>query len=388
MNRLKICFFPAFIFFMNPSPAQEKELVSIQWSRAASLPDFQDGKASIGLAGAVIGLSNGYLLVAGGANFPEGMPWEGGKKKYYSGGIIFKMEERGRLVPGKQFQLPGPIAYAANCTGRDGIYIAGGENENGTTNKVWQICQLGKGKNLQIENLPDLPVALANASMVCTRNRLYLAGGETTDSAASGFYMLDLDKKNEGWIRMPNPPKPVSHTVMVLQSEGGPPSIYLLGGRRKNPGGISEFYDSNFRYDLEKNLWSEKKSLPHPLSAGTGIAAGKNFILLFGGDKGTTFQKVEQLISFIGKEEDSLKKAQLIREKNDLQFSHPGFSRDLLMYHTQNDSWEKIGEVEFDLPVTTTAVSWKKNVLIPSGEIRAGVRTPDILHGKIRSSLR
>ena len=96
MNRLKICFFPAFIFFMNPSPAQEKELVSIQWSRAASLPDFQDGKASIGLAGAVIGLSNGYLLVAGGANFPEGMPWEGGKKKYYSGGIIYKMEERGK----------------------------------------------------------------------------------------------------------------------------------------------------------------------------------------------------------------------------------------------------------------------------------------------------
>jgi N-acetylneuraminate epimerase len=384
MNRLKIYFFSAFIFFMNPSTAQEKKIVSIHWNRAATLPSYQEGKTSLGLAGAVIGVNDNILFVAGGANFPQGMPWQGGKKKYYSDGIMYKMDGHGKLIPGQQFQLPGAIAYAANCSGSEGIFIAGGENENGITNKVWRICQTGKEKKLQFENLPDLPLALANASMVCTRKKLYLAGGETADSAASGFYMLDLERKSAGWIKLPNLLKPLSHALMILQSEDGHPFIYLLGGRKKNPGGISEFYDSNLQYDLEKNLWSEKKSLPYALSAGTGIAVGKDFILLFGGDKGTTFQKVEQLIALIGKESDSLKKEQLIREKNELQSSHPGFSRDVLMYDTENDSWERIGEVEFDLPVTTTAVNWKKDVLIPSGEIRAGVRTPEIFHGKIR----
>src|SRR4051794_13907380 len=41
------------------------------------LPDLPD---PLGLAGAFAGVSSGALLVAGGANFPNGMPWDGGAK--------------------------------------------------------------------------------------------------------------------------------------------------------------------------------------------------------------------------------------------------------------------------------------------------------------------
>ena len=46
----------------------------LQYSNLPPLPDGQ-GKPNPGVAGAFAGMSNGVLLVAGGANFPNGYPW-------------------------------------------------------------------------------------------------------------------------------------------------------------------------------------------------------------------------------------------------------------------------------------------------------------------------
>ena len=34
--------------------------------------------------------------------------------------------------------------------------------------------------------------------------------------------------------------------------------------------------------------------------------------------------------------------------------------------------------------VTTTVIKWDHDIIIPSGEIKAGVRTPNVLVGKIK----
>ena len=44
------------------------------WTKLPSLPDKE------GVAGPFAGVSHGALIVAGGANFPDEKPWEGGKK--------------------------------------------------------------------------------------------------------------------------------------------------------------------------------------------------------------------------------------------------------------------------------------------------------------------
>ena len=46
----------------------------LQWSELPELP------ASTGAAGAFVGVHNGAVIVAGGANFPDAPPWQGGKK--------------------------------------------------------------------------------------------------------------------------------------------------------------------------------------------------------------------------------------------------------------------------------------------------------------------
>ena len=123
--------------------------------------------------------------------------------------------------------------------------------------------------------------------------------------------------------------------------------------------------------------------MPYALSAGTGISVDESEILIFGGDKGQTFHKTEVLLAAISAEKNESKKQDLVRKKNELQQSHPGFSKDVLLYNNIKDEWKLISKIPFVTPVTTTAVKWNESVFIPGGEIKAGIRTPQILMGKI-----
>ncbi|MBK7099157.1 MAG: hypothetical protein IPH58_13430 [Sphingobacteriales bacterium] len=50
---------------------------SVQWNVATNI--MNGDKPSIGFAGMISGISNNKLIVAGGANFPDELPWQGGK---------------------------------------------------------------------------------------------------------------------------------------------------------------------------------------------------------------------------------------------------------------------------------------------------------------------
>lgn len=364
--------------------AQKQTLHHINWKVAAELPAINGQSKALGLAGPAAGVHQKVLVVAGGANFPDRMPWLGGKKKYYDDIYVFEKEDKGNNITPypKLFHLPYPVAYSAGCTAPAGIICAGGENADGITSKVllvqWDIAT----ENIAVKNLPDLPVAVANASITADGNMVYLGGGEMADGVSNHFYRLDLNDTAAGWKQLPALPKPVSHAVMVVQASGDHQYLYMIGGRKKNSNGISDLYASVYRYDLKNNRWQQKQSLPYALSAGTGMATGDSGILLFGGDKGETFHKTEQLIAAIEAEKDDAKKQQLIRQKALLQTAHPGFSQEVLHYNAMADAWEITGTIPFEVPVTTTAVNWGKEVLIPSGEIKAGKRTPRLLLGK------
>ena len=64
--------------------------------RFSSLPDLPAHQAYTvqpGLAGPYTGIDNDVLIVAGGANFPDKTPWEGGSKIYYNDIFILKGKE-------------------------------------------------------------------------------------------------------------------------------------------------------------------------------------------------------------------------------------------------------------------------------------------------------
>lgn len=341
---------------------------------------------STGVAGPVTGIHHNMFFVGGGANFPDAMPWLGGKKKYYNNLEVFLPKNDGELVFAGNFELPEATAYGANVSTDYGIVYAGGENENGISKKVLLIQWNVGSKKVEIKSLPDLPVPLTNASMVNDGHYIFLAGGETSVAASDLFLCLDMEKPSKGWKKMQSIPKPVSHAVFVkIDNERGS-QLYLIGGRRKNENGISDLFSSVYAFDLKSKKWNQKKSLPYPVSAGTGVSVDDEHILIFGGDRGETFHRAELLIAALALENDPVKKEQLNKEKIKVQSEHPGFSNQVLKYDTKSDEWTEDGLIPFSVPVTTTAVVWNNYIFIPGGEVRAGVRSPNILSGRIIAS--
>lgn len=120
-----------------PIKAQKPAVRSVEWRIAASLPSA-NGKEALGVAGPIVGVHNDVLLVAGGANFPAGMPWAGGKKVYHN--EVFAYQKKGdSLVLIKTTTLPFNLAYAACCTTPQGIVVIGGESENGLNDDVFLL---------------------------------------------------------------------------------------------------------------------------------------------------------------------------------------------------------------------------------------------------------
>lgn len=351
------------------SPVQ-KEVSNLEWGIAAEIPPEEGQLRSIGYAGPVAGTNNGVLIVGGGANFPDSMPWLGGAKKYHDELWVYKPEESNF----KLFKLPYTLAYSANVSTGKGIVSIGGENENGIITGV--LLTQWNGTEAVITKLPSLPVAITNAAATVVGDVLYVAGGETKDAASPKFFTLSMGDTARGWQELKELPRATSHAVLLAVDDH---KLYLIGGRKKTTSGISDLYASNYEYNIAANEWKERKSLPYALCAGTGVVLIQDYIVMFGGDKGETFHKAEKIISRINAEKDSVIKEQLIKEKIQIQSSHPGFSKELLWYNIKRDEWVVKGAIPFDVPATTSAVKFGDKVYIPSGEIKAGVRTPQIL---------
>ena len=155
-------------FFIMPffvlTHAQNAKGITLRWKIAAELPSLDGKSRSLGFAGPVTGVYNNVMVVAGGANFPDKMPWQGGKKKYYDDVYVYLNNKNTLTLYKKRFKLPFPVAYAACTSTPAGIIYAGGENEQGISSKVILLQWDGSNETIISRELPDLPVGLTNAS--------------------------------------------------------------------------------------------------------------------------------------------------------------------------------------------------------------------------------
>ncbi|WP_169818807.1 Kelch repeat-containing protein [Niabella ginsenosidivorans] len=350
----------------------------MKWNIAGQLPAVKNEKKSLGYAGPVAGIIGDQLIVGGGANFPDGMPWKGGKKKYYDHLFAFEIRGDSLLADERSVVLPFNLAYAACTSFSQGIFIGGGENETGISRNAMLLKK--HRDSLMFYKLPELPAAVTNAAATCVEDIIYIAGGEMKDRVSNACYSLDIRALNKGWQQLPHLPYAASHGVMV----GSNRALYYIGGREKGADGISALYKDVYAFDLVKKEWKSLQSLPYPLAAGTGAMINENEIVLFGGDKGERFHETELKIQQINNEPDTQKQHILNVERMRLQETHPGFSNQVLVLNIAENKWSVKGIIPFKVPVTTTAVATPGAIYIPSGEIKAGVRTPEILRVAIK----
>lgn len=379
----------SFLFTNTAVFSQEGEQPDISWKKLAVMQNA-DESASLGYAGIVSGTHNNVLLIAGGANFPEKMPWEGGKK-HYSDEIHILQKKAGEYIWNTKIskRLSEPIAYSGSTVVEKGVVYAGGENEDGISKKVYLLQWDPVKSEIEIKALPDLPYAVTNAALASIGNTVYLAGGDTEKTSTAQFLSLDLDSENPSWKILPDMPHALAYATASVQKGPDGMNVYIIGGRAKTASGISKLHNTVAVFNPRTQTWRSGSPVSDGakvmnLSAASSVPVGENYILVPGGDNGEVFHQIETYLSKITASKSEEEKSRLTAEKNKLVIHHQGFYRGILVYNTLTDTWSKIGELPFPAQVTSKAVFWDGAVVLSSGEIKPGVRTPNIMWGTIQ----
>lgn len=357
--------------------------MNIEWQDIAPLPPLSSGSIQPGVAGPFAGMHGNTLIVAGGANFPGDMPWHGGKKVYHAEIYLLNLPpgiEEWKTVQGGE-GLPRPVAYGASASVSAGLVCMGGETETGMTDEVFIISVAG-GKPL-ITPLPPLPVLLSGAAAVSDGSVVFIAGGVTPFGSSKALWSLDTENAGAGWKKLSDLPLPLINSIMTAVP-GKDPSLWILGGRTRGAeDDISVLRSEVFRYSLAADRWTLEGDLSDgreilKLAAGTGATVAGNNIAVFGGNDGSVFNRVESILSEMAREADTARLTELRKEYISLQESHPGFSRGVILYDTETGKCTKTGEIPGPAQVTTSAVDTPWGIIIPTGEIKPGIRTPEV----------
>ena len=366
------------VCFCYASIAQQKYQQPILWREAGVLPRSDNKQPNIGLSGIITGIIGNQLLIGGGNNFPAGLPWEGGTKKYYNDVFVYAIKNDSLIHTGS-FKLPSSVAYAAAAQLPDKIMCAGGENETGAITNVYCIQKNKAANGFDVITWPSLPEALTNAVAVATNSALYVFGGANSKGVADKVWVLYFNKLKEGWKHVSTMPQPTSFAAASILNG----QVYIMGGRCKGADGISKIYNQVFAWDIENNTWYEKAVLPETVSAATAVTSSDSSILFIGGDKSVVFSEVELLAAKITATSDTTIKKELTAIKNNLQKTHPGFSKDVLKYNRISNTWWSYAQLSFTAPVTTNAFINTNKIYLPAGEIKPGIRSSKIWVGTI-----
>jgi hypothetical protein len=81
-SRLHFVFSPCLLLFCVANTGAEP-ITQLIWEQLPALPPAQGTDVQPGVAGHFVGNHNGAFILAGGVNFPDGVPWEKGPKVYH-----------------------------------------------------------------------------------------------------------------------------------------------------------------------------------------------------------------------------------------------------------------------------------------------------------------
>jgi len=318
----------------------------IQWSQLPPLPDAE------GFAGCFAGVSGGALLVAGGANI-VGERWANPlQKKWYDSGFVLE-EPKGEWRAG--FKLPRPLGYGVSITTQDGLICIGGSDATRHYAEVFRLQW--KDGGIHYSELPALPRACANTCGAVVGQTIYVAGGLESPSATSAlktFWALDLSVAEPTWRELEPWPGPARMLAVAAERDG---SFFLFSGCNlsvdKNGGIVRDFLRDAYRFTPGQG-WQQLADLPRAVVAAPSPAPafGESELLVLSGDDGVqvNFSPIEE---------------------------HPGFPKDILAYNTATGLWRNAGSLPFSRATAPTA-AWKNHAVIPNGEVRPRVRTPQV----------
>lgn len=296
------------------------------------------------------GASAGMLLAAGGANFPDRPPWEGGVKKTYDDIFALPGDAVAWQAAGR---LPEPRAYAAVVSTPRGVLVLGGENAAGVrADSLWLQWKSGR---VEVSPGPMLPGPLSSPVAALLDGWVYLAGGFQPGpprTGTAGFSRFKLSDPAAGWQTLPTWPGPARGQAVIAAAAG---AIYLFSGLELAASADGKaainYLNDAYRYDTAQG-WARLPDMPWSAIAAPSpapVAGNPARIYVFGGVD--------------GREAGKLPRDTRVPE-------------DILHFDVARHQWRRTPDPWPDPVVTTPAVELAGRWIFVSGETMAGRRTP------------
>jgi N-acetylneuraminic acid mutarotase len=337
-----------------PLSAAAPQTSVFEWEQLPSLPDPE------GFAGPFAGIAGGRLIVAGGANFPEKRPWEGGTKVWYDH-LFFLDRPDGQWQIGPR--LPRTNAYGVSLTIPDGVLCIGGGNADRHFADVLLLKsnETGIGR----EDWPALPESRAFGCGAVLDGHVYLFGGidrPDANCAQKTLWRLNISSSEKRWEVLSDCPGTGRILATAAAFDG---ALYICGGAGLHLGtdgkAVRDWLTDAWRYRPDSG-WQQIADLPRACVAAPSPAISLNStsFAILGGDDGNQIGTAPA--------------------------AHRGFPRGILVYDVKDDRWSQTEDVPFSL-VTTVSVDWNGQVIIPGGESRPGIRSNEIWSGRRMRSI-
>ena len=305
-----------------------------------------------GMAGLMVAMHDGVLIAAGGANFPDQPPWEGGKKSFYRA-IYALLPGASAWIPAGQ--LPAPRAYGATVTVPAGVLIAGGESAD----QVYQDSLVLRWNGRSVEIVPGslLPAPVTCAAAAVLAGKVLVAGGYSADTprvSRNFFWQLDLAGQSNRWQELPAWSGP-TRALAVTAAVGG--AFYLISGIEicavDGKEGPPVYLKDAFRFRPSAG-WEALPELPWSALAAASpapITANPPRVFVLGGVDGRQVGKIPRAT----------------------QVPH-----DIIFLDVTRNVWRQWPERWPNSVVCASAVESGGEWILPSGETMAGKRTTEV----------
>jgi len=316
-----------------------------EWKQLIPLPD------AYGFACPFAGVSQGALIIAGGANFPFRPVWQGGPKTWHDRIFVLETEAGPWKVAG---HLTAPRGYGVSVTTPQGVICAGGSDSTRHYAEVFLLRWTGKA--VEQVALPSLPEPLANSAGAVVGETLFLAGGLSSPSSTeprNAFYSLNISHPEEGWKTLPSWPGPGRSQPVAASSNG---AFFLLSGltfRKDETGKAQPVYLKDAYVYIPEQGWQTLPDLSFPAVAGASPAPtlDDGTIIVIGGADGSAAGKPFQDFPLVPQRIQALA--------------------------PDRKSWHAAGQAPMGRVCVSTAF-WNNAWVLPTGEQSPGIRSPDI----------
>ena len=347
----------------------------IVWEMGGHLPAQTGMEKNIGTAGVLYGsLGSKYIVVGGGANFPEESVLNGGAKKTYSD--IYMLEDKnGVLEVVEHINWENELGYGASITTENGIYYIGGSSNSEADDDILFITL--KDNKLNVEKIGDLPFTLQNGVAVYKDNKLYVITGKQAGKGSNKVYEYDLSAKEAKEAKELAPvPGEASRTQAVAQLLNG--NIYVFSG------GDAIAYTDGYKYDFANNTWEKVADVALngegiSLLGAVSVKLNETEMLVIGGFNKTIY---DDAVYNLG----NLKDAALADFRAKYFGADPyefNWNSNILIYNCESNTWKTIGEVPFDAPCGEGLILIGNKIYSINGEIKPGIRTDKMYVGTI-----